>query len=168
MTVVHGVDPNVPSDAQRIVAAYLRLVETHMATDAFPARLRDLPHPPQSIRDAFRTSTRTLVATGQMTPELGGYLEAAFVALADYLDDECLLLLREFEEAGASYAADGRSVREKSSTPAWRRLADAGRLAGQIARARSDEAEHLRAEFRSWQSAVPPDLARPMLRTEAR
>jgi hypothetical protein len=41
-------------------------------------------------------------------------------------------------------------AREKSASDAWRRVTEQSRLAGQLARAISVEAEDLRAEFRSW------------------
>lgn len=146
-------DASNPQDAQAIVAAYLQAAEAHAAADVYPNSLRDLPYPKELIREAFRTSTAVLVETDQLTPELRDYLEVAYVSLADYLDDECVALLREYARAGQQLAADQRLAREKVNSEAWRRLSEQSRLAGELAREISAEAERLRAEFRSWQRA---------------
>ena len=112
--------------------------------------LRDLPDPKPTIRAAFETSTKALVTAGQMTDELRDYLEIAYVSLADYVDDESVALLREYAHAGQELAAERRIVRDKVTTDAWRRVAEQSRLAGQLARAISAEADELRVEFRSW------------------
>jgi hypothetical protein len=150
-------DPNDPTDAQSIVAAYLKLVETHASADVYPGSLRDLPHAKGTLRSAFRTSMTALVASGQLTTKLREYLEIAYVSLADYIDDESVTLLREYARAGEELAADGRLAREKTTTDAWRRITDQSRLAGQIALAISTEADQLRAEFRSWHLIPTPD-----------
>lgn len=144
-------DPITPTDAQRIVAAYLTMLEAHADADVYPGLLRDLPHPKPTIRIAFETSTKALIAAGQLTDELREYLEIAYVSLADYVDDEGVALLREYAHAGQELAGDRRSAREKATSDAWRRVAEQSRLAGQLARAISAEADELRAEFRSWQ-----------------
>jgi hypothetical protein len=143
-------DPNTPRDAQRIVGAYLKLVETHATEEVYPGTLRDLPYPKDTIRAAFRISTTTLVATGQLTPELREYLEIAYVSLADYVDDEFATLLREYVRGGEELAADSRPTREKTATAVWQQMMEQSRLAGEIARSISLEADGLRAEFRSW------------------
>jgi hypothetical protein len=155
-------DPHNPGDAQGIVAAYLSLVEAHAAADVYPGSLRDLPYPKETIRAAFRTSTTALVTTRQLTPDLREYLEIAYVSLADYVDEECSTLLREYARAGEELAADSRLAREKAMTDAWRRLTEQSRLAGQLARTITAEADHLRAEFRSWQSDVSPNQPRAL------
>jgi hypothetical protein len=141
-----------PDDAQRIVAAYLERLEAHAEADVYPASVRDLPHPKQTIRSAFEISTRTLVGTGQLTPQLRDYLEIAYVSLADYVDDEVATLLREYAQAGEALAADHRIAREKVASGAWQRVAEQSRLAGHLARAISAEADQLRSEFRAWQA----------------
>jgi hypothetical protein len=154
------VDSITPHDAQRIVASYLKVVEAHAAADAYPCSIDDLPQSKDTIRAAFRTCVVTLASTGQLTSELRDYLAIAYVSLADYVDDESATLLREYGRAGEELAADARLAREKVATDAWRRLSEQGRLAGRLARAISDEADRLRAEFRSWQSepaAALPD-----------
>lgn len=145
-------DPNNPADAQSIVAAYLKLVEAHASADVYPGLLRDLPHPKETIRSAFKTAVMTLLSTGQLTTELREYLEIAYVSLADYVDDDGATLLREYTRAGEELAADRHLARERVTTDAWRRVTEQSRLAGQIATAISIEAGALRAEFRSWQA----------------
>jgi hypothetical protein len=148
----------MPGDAQRIVADYLQVVEADAAADVYPGSLRDLPHSKENIRNAFRTATAALVASGQLTPELRDYLEIGYVSLADYVDEECVALMREYVRAGEELASDRRLAREKVTTDLWRRVSEQSRLAGELARTISEEAERLRAEFRSWHaSAISAD-----------
>jgi hypothetical protein len=147
-------NPSTAVDAQGIVAAYLRLVEAHAAAEVYPGSLRDLPHARETIRVAFRTSMTTLVATGQLTPALREYLEIAYVSLADYIEEEWAVLLREYLQAGKELADDARPTREKAATPSWQRVTEQSRLAGQIAQAISADADQLRAEFRAWHTAA--------------
>jgi len=144
-------DPHAPGDAQRIVAAYLQMVEAHAAEEIYPGRLRDLPYAKDVIRTAFKTSTAALVAGGKLTDDLRAYLEIGYVSLADYVEDEFAALLSDYGRAGAELAADGRPAREKIATDAWQRMTAGSRLAGEIARGISLEADRLRDEFRSWQ-----------------
>lgn len=136
-----------------MVGAYLTVVEAHAEAQVYPCSLRDLPYSKEHLRRAFKASTLALARTGQLTPELRTYLEIAYVSLADYVDEECATLLREYARAGEDLAGDGRPDRGKTATAAWQRLSEQGRLAGELARAISDEAERLRAEFRSWQES---------------
>jgi hypothetical protein len=145
-------DPRVPQEAQRIVAAYLTLVDEHASADVYPCASADLPHSKETIREAFRTSVTALSSTGQLTSDMREYLEVAYVSLADYVDPECLALLNEYSHASEELASDHRLAREKVVTDAWRTLSEQSRLAGQLARTISEEAERLRAEFRSWPS----------------
>ncbi|MBI4263800.1 MAG: hypothetical protein HY657_05460 [Acidobacteria bacterium] len=145
-------NPDTPAGAQGIVAEYLQVVEAHAAADVYPGSLRDLPHSKDTIRAAFKRSVKVLASGGRLTTELRDYLEIAYVSLADYVDEEGAALLREYARAGDELAADRRLAREKTASDAWRRVTEQSRLAGQIARAISAEAESLRAEFRSWQS----------------
>jgi hypothetical protein len=149
------VDPIIPGDAQRIVAAYLNQVEAQASADIYPCPAGDLPQSKETIRTAFKTCVTTLAATGELSHELREYLEVAYVSLADYVSEECLELLREYGRAGEELAADRRLARDKTSTDAWRRLTEQSRLAGQLAQAISDEADRLRAEFRSWATHAP-------------
>ena len=152
-------DPLEPRDAQRIVAAYLQLVEAHTLDEVYPGKLRDLPYPKGTIRTAFRTSTLALAAGGQLTPDLRDYLEIGYVSLADYVEEEFAVLLRDFARAGGELAADRRPAREKTATDAWQRVTAESRLAGEIAQAISAEADRLRTEFRSWYSDATADLS---------
>ena len=145
-------EPLTPQEAQRIVAAYLKVVDAHTEANVYPCTLDDLPLPKDTIRAAFRTSVAALAASGQLTSELRDYLEIAYVSLADYVNGECMTLLREYGRAGEELAVDSRLAREKVTTDAWRRLLEQSRLAGELARAISDDADRLREEFRSWQS----------------
>jgi hypothetical protein len=149
------VDPIIPREAQRIVAAYLTQVETHASADIYPCSVGDLPQSKEIIRAAFKTCVATLAATCGLSHELREYLEVAYVSLADYVSEECLELLRDYGRAGEELAADRRLARDKTTTDAWRRLTEQSRLAGQLAQAISDEADRLRAEFRSWASEAP-------------
>ena len=147
-------DSITPQEAQRIVAAYLKVVEAHAETNVYPCSLDELPQSKETIRAAFRTCMALLGSTGQLTSELRDYLEVAYVSLADYVSGECMSLLREYGRAGEDLAGDRRLAREKVGTDAWRRLSEQSRLAGELARAISDDADRLREEFRSWQSGV--------------
>jgi hypothetical protein len=151
-------DPGVPSDAQRIVAAFLELVETHAAANVYPGVARDLPDSKVRISAAFKTSVLVLVSTGQLTAELRDYLEIAYVSLADYLDDEAAALLREYGHAGDALAEDRRLAREKMTGDAWRQVTEQSRLVAQVALSISTETEQRRAEFHSWHSSL--DLVR--------
>jgi hypothetical protein len=71
------------------------------------------------------------------------------------VDDEFATLLREYVRAGEELAADRRPAREKAETAVWQRVTEQSRLAGEIARSISAEADGLRDEFRSWQSEEP-------------
>lgn len=146
------VDAITPQDAQRIVTSYLKVVEMHATGDVYPCSSRELPESKQTIRTAFSICVSTLTAMGQLTVELREYLEVAYVSLADYVSDESAALLREYGRAGEELAADRRMAREKVGTDAWRTLSEQSRLAGEIARAISDEGATLRAEFRAWLS----------------
>ena len=140
-----------PEEAQRVVAAYLKVVEAHAAADAYPSSTADLPQGRETIRAAFQTCVTTLIGTGQLTPELRDYLEVAYVSLADYVTPECVVLLREYGRAGEELATATKVATERIATDAWRRLSEQSRLAGELARAISEDADALRAEFRSWQ-----------------
>ena len=141
-------------DAQRVVADYLKVVEAHAAQELYPGSLRDLPHSKEHIRSAFRTAVESLVASGQLTTELRDYLEVGYVSLADYVDDEVATLMREYRRAGEELAEDKRLAKEKLTTDAWQRVSEQSRLAGELARNISEEAERLREEFRTWHTGA--------------
>ena len=143
-------DPLTPHEAQRIVASYLKVVEAHTETNVYPCSIDELPESKEIIRAAFRTCIAALGSTGELTSELRDYLEVAYVSLADYVSAECMTLLREYGLAGEQLASDPRLARERAGTDAWRRLSEQSRLAGQLAREISGDADRLRTEFRSW------------------
>ena len=147
-------DAITPQEAQRIVAAYLRVADAHAAADVYPCSVNELPQPKEAIRAAFRVSVATIASLGQLTPEMRDYLEVAYVSLADYVDEELEKLLREYLRSGEELAADRRLAREKATSDAWRRVTEQSGLAGQLARRISEDADRLRAEFRSWQSGA--------------
>ena len=148
-------------DAQRIVAAYLKVVEAHAAAEVYPGSIRDLPQSKETIRVAFEVATKALVRSGALTPELREYLEIAYVSLADYIDEESATLLREYARAGAALAEDPRPAREKASTEAWRRISEQSRLAGQVASGIDADAKDLRSEFRAWYEEAEAERAHP-------
>jgi hypothetical protein len=152
------VDTTSPQEAQRIVASYLKVVEAHAQANVYPCAIADLPQSKDAVRAAFRTCVTALHSTGELTSELQDYLEIAYVSLADYVSGECMALLREYGRAGEDLAGDRRLAKEKVGTDAWRRLSEQSRLAGELARAISDDADRLRAEFRSWLCTESTDV----------
>lgn len=147
---------DVASHAQLVVAEYLRVLERHAEQEIYPGSLRDLPYPKETIRRAFETATRALVTAGGMNDEMSDYLEVAYVSLADYLDEELARLMREYRAAGEALAVETVAPRERVGTAAWEMVSAQSRLAGEIAKAVSDEAEGLRREFRAWCAAANP------------
>jgi hypothetical protein len=143
-------------DAQRLVAAYLAVLETHAESDVYPCSIGDLPQSKDVIRAAFRRCVTSLAFAGQLGSDMSAYLEVAYVSLADYVTDECVALLTEYGRAGEDLATDRRLAREKLDTDAWRRLTEQSRLAGQVAREITADADRLREEFRAWRSETAP------------
>ena len=143
------IDPGI---AQQIVAEYARLLERQTE---WPASLDDLPYPKRTIKSAIYAACRALVSNGQLTDELREFLETAYVSLADYVGADLSRLMLDYQRAGADFAGDARRAREKTTTDAWRTIADSSQLAGEIARSIAEEAELLRAEFQSF-AVVPP------------
>jgi hypothetical protein len=142
-------NPDDPAIAQQIVAEYARVLERQTDED-WPARAETLPYPKTTIKSAIRTSVAALASTGQLTGELREFLEAAYVALADYVAADLSRLMTEYQHAGVDLAADARLAREKTSGNAWRTVAETGKLAGEIARSIADDAVLLRVEFRTF------------------
>jgi hypothetical protein len=140
-------NPEDPESAQRIVADYARILEAE-DTHPLPASIRLLPYPKQTIKGAILTCTATLRQQARLTPEMLEFLEQAYVALADYLDDDLVRVMAEYRDALAS-VADVHAARDKVHTPAWQRIAGTSRLAGDIARSIADDTAALRREFRA-------------------
>ena len=91
---------------------------------------------------------RSLNRSGQLTDDLREFLETAYVSLAEYIDAELAHLLVHTGAAAAELAADA-TVRDRTATMAWRTVAGSSALAGDVARAITDEAEALRDDFRT-------------------
>jgi hypothetical protein len=139
-------NPDDPDSAHRIVAAYARVLEQSDA-QAFPASVRALPYPKQTIKAAIVTCATTLASAQQLTPDMRDFLEQAFVALADYVDEDLVRIMAEYRESLA--VIGDAQARDRVHTPAWQRIAETSRLAGEIARSIADETAALRLEFRT-------------------
>lgn len=144
-----------PTTAQQLIARYVSVIEEHTSGNAFPASVATLPASKAAIKDAVRTVLEALALTNQLTDELTAFLEDAFVALANYVDDELAALAAEHRHASTALEADPPQPRERLESPNWAVLARTSRLAGEIARASADEASALRREFRSIVAALP-------------
>jgi len=142
-------NPDDPSDAQRVVAEYAAVLERHTVEERYPASVSTLPFSKETIKASIRTAAVALTTTGQMTDDIREFLEVAYTSLADYVDDEVARIMAEYREASAALAADSRLGREKVDTPAWQVLRDTSGLVAQIARTIAEESETLRAEFRA-------------------
>lgn len=140
-------NPEEPQAAQRIVADFAALLEEHARQDIYPARRSALPYSKDTIRTAIETSLLALAGSGQLTRELRDFLYVAYVALADYVDDEVAQLMTEYRRASAALEADARVKAEKTASPAWRTVASSSALAGRIAREVADEAARLGDAF---------------------
>jgi hypothetical protein len=145
-----GMNPDDPESAQRIVADYVRLLERTLESASWPATLDALPYPKQIIRSAIQTSYGVLASSGQLTGDLRDFLETAYVSLADFVGADVAQLMAEYQQATTAPETDPRLVREKIAGPAWQTIVESGTLAGGIARAIAEEAETLKAEFRSF------------------
>ena len=140
-------NPHDPESAHRILSDFATLHERHVTGAHLPASLRTLAYPKQTIQQAIVTCVAVLKDSRGLTPELLEWFEEAYAGLAEYVDDELVRVVTEYREAAEALAADTRGAREKVQTPAWGRLAETGRLAGDVARAIAEEAAALRAEF---------------------
>lgn len=142
-------DPLDPLDAQQVVAEYARVLERDLNENRHPARVDTLPYAKPIIKSAIRTSVRSVAASGQMTDDMREFLETAYTSLADYIESELVDLMTEFRSSAAELSAAAIAPGEKTRTPAWRRVAESGVLAGEVARTIAAEAEVLRNEFES-------------------
>ena len=143
------VEPRDPAAAQRVVARYVVLLEEHANANVFPAAASTLPVPKPAVKDALRTVLEALAATDQLTDDLKIFLEEAFVALANYVDDELAALAAEHRRASEALEADPRAPRERLKSANWAVVTRTSRLAGEIARASADDASRLRREFQA-------------------
>jgi hypothetical protein len=140
-------NPDDSESAHRIVTEYARVLERE-DSQTFPASVRALPYPKQTIKAALLTCTSALQNARQLTPEMRDFLEQAYVALADYVDDDLVRVMTEYRES--LVAVEGvQAARDKVQTDAWQRIAQTSRLAGDIARSIAEDTATLRAEFRA-------------------
>jgi len=146
-------NPQDPESAHRIVADFAAAHEEHVTSGRLPASVRTLAYPKQTIKEGILTCVRTLERSQQLTPEMLDWLEEAYAALAEYVDEELVQVVTEYREAAESLTTSGLAARDRVGTPAWGRLAETGRLAGNVARAISEDAVRLRVEFRAQLSA---------------
>jgi len=140
-------NPEDPQSAHHIVSEYARVLE-HGDAQVYPAPLRALPFPKQTIKAAILTCVANLRETQLLTGDMREFLEQAYVALADYVDDDLVRVMREYRDALAS-VSDVQAARDRLQTPAWQRIAETSRLAGEIARSIADDTAALRREFRA-------------------
>jgi hypothetical protein len=141
-------DPLDPLDAQQIVAEYATLLVRDVTENRLPASVESLPYAKPIIKSAFATSTRTLSASGLLTDELREYLETAYTLLAEYLTSELVEFVTQYR--GSADRLTVEAPRDRAATDAWKELRQTSGLAGEIARATSEEVEALRAEFRTF------------------
>jgi hypothetical protein len=106
-----------------------------------------LPYSRDIIKQAIRTSARALSASGQLTDELRAFLQGAYVSLADFIDEELVRLMREYNRAASELAEAPQASGERVKTPSWQTLQRTGALAGEIAKAVAADAAILRGEF---------------------
>jgi hypothetical protein len=146
-------DPLDPLDAQQVVIEYARQLERDVTENRHPARVDTLPHAKPIIQTAIRTSVTTLAERGQLTDGLREYLETAYTFLAEHLDGELVDLMTEYRKSAEDLASQALSARDRTQTNAWRTLSASSSLAGEVARAVSEDADRLRREFRGFLAA---------------
>lgn len=139
-------NPHDPESAKRIVAEYAATVE-RSDDQPLPASVRLLPYPKQTIKAAILTCAAALRDADRLTPDLRQFLEDAYAALADFVDDDIVRVMTEYREALESAASV--QPRDRVQTAAWRRVSETSRLAGDIARTIAEDSAALRNEFRT-------------------
>lgn len=140
-------NPEDPESAQQIVAEYARVLERALDSSSLPAPVDSLPYAKATIKVAIQTSVLALKTQGALTDALREFLQTAYVALADFVPADLVRLMTGYQQAGTDLAADPRLVKEKLEGGAWRTVTETSRMAGEIARGVSQEAEALRDEF---------------------
>jgi hypothetical protein len=140
-------NPDDPHVAQQIVAAYVSVLERHEEQQTLPAPVSALPYARDTIKQAIRASLQALAGSGQLTDELREFLEHAYVALADFLDDELVRLMRDYNRAADDLSQAPQTTGERVKTSSWQTLQRTSGLAGEIARSVAADAAHLRREF---------------------
>ena len=132
--------------AQQVVVEYARVLARDLSENRLPERVDVLPFSKTVIRDAIETSVTFMSSTSGLTDEMREFFETAYVSLAEYLEAELVSLVQDYRRAAEELSA-GATVADRTSTPAWRTLAEGAGLAAEIARATTAEAEELRARF---------------------
>ena len=140
-------NPHDAECAHRIVEEYARRLEGDTERD-FPAPIRLLPYSKPVIKAAILTCASTLASNRQFGPDMRDFLEQAYVALADYVDDDVAELMAEYRQA-LQRVTDIHSVRDRVGSPGWQQLGETSRLAGEIARTIAEDSAVLRLEFRA-------------------
>jgi hypothetical protein len=133
--------------AQQIVVDYARTLERDLNENRLPGRVDTLPFAKTAIKEAIETSAAFLSSTSGLTDDMREFLETAYVSLAEYLEPELVSLVLEYRHAAEELSA-GTTIADRTSTPAWRTLAESAGLAAEIARATAAEADALRVRFR--------------------
>ncbi len=139
--------------AQQVVVEYARVLARDLSEDRLPERVDVLPFSKTAIKDAIETSVTYMSSTTGLTDEMREFFETAYVSLAEYLESELVTLVQDYRRAAEELSA-GTTIADRTSTPAWRTLAEGAGLAAEIARATTAEADELRARFR--QLISPP------------
>jgi hypothetical protein len=142
-----NVNPEDPVSAQQIVAEYARVLDRDLQKGMFPVPVDSLPFAKPAIETAIKTSVIALASSGQLTDDLREFLQTAYVSLADYVAADLVQLMSEYTRAADDLTTDHRMTREKTTGPAWQRLTESSRLAGEIARSIALDAARLRTEF---------------------
>jgi hypothetical protein len=140
-------NPDDPHVAQQIVAAYVSVLERHQEQQTLPAPVSALPYSRDTIKQAIGTSMRALSSSGQLTDELQQFLEGAYVALADFVDEELVRLMRDYNRAADDLSQASQATGERVKTSSWQTLRQTSGLAGEIARSVAADAAELQREF---------------------
>lgn len=140
-------NPDDPHVAQQVVAAYVAVLEQHDEAQTLPAPVSALPYSRDIIKHAIRTSARALSASGQLTDELRAFLQGAYVSLADFIDEELVRLMRDYNRAASDLADAPQASGERIKTASWQTLQRTSALAGEIAKTVAADAAKLRGEF---------------------
>jgi len=140
-------DPLDPLDAREIVVEYARLLERDIFESRHPARVETLPYAKPILKTAIKTSVTQLASAGQLTDEFREYFETAYVSLAEYIDAELVDLMTEYRTSAEQLTHEAIAAGEKTQSSAWRTLAQSSKLAGDVARTVTADADSLRAEF---------------------
>jgi hypothetical protein len=140
-------NPDDPHVAQQVVAAYVSVLERHDQEQTFPAPVSTLPYSRDTIKQAIGASARALASSGQLTDELRAFLEGAYVALADFIDEELVRLMRDYNRAADELSQAPSATGERVKSPSWQTLQRTSALAGEIAKSVATDAAQLRLEF---------------------